>query len=474
MEGPSAKLVLGLLAALGINAWVCWYFFRRISGHILLTLVAIFYLLQVFWFFICVIVSGATALSNYIQSVANFNETPFRVSLGLTITPAISLAVARLLSTRGAKPSNLLETLNAQRVPSFEIMLCIFATGTLLYFLASQMATSLLEARYLAAFLAYSHYSFWMAPVLIGLCWRRYRRPLVVFACSAIPAGMMALAGGSRYLLFLPAAYLACGIWWTLGGKQKVLTAGVGVLLALPVFHFSGVIETVRKDGSRDIERELLARLSEVLQMGLDATQSGSISDGVSKGLGRMVMWCNVAALYYSPEQVSFRGFGDFWEEIRFINRSTLFVDDARDFLDQMVDADYGMGTARLYGFSISAGGTVPVPILADGWSRAGLMGAVAYSVVSCLCWGLAEIFIRRKFLNQPQLALALITILASSAYERMGTYGLVYNLRYLAMQTFLWVGLALALAGFSGYLQITSIGSRRRINGGTASVDQR
>lgn len=123
------------------------------------------------------------------------------------------------------------------------------------------------------------------------------------------------------------------------------------------------------------------------------------------------------------------------------MNQSTLFRE-ATDYLDESLDREFGLGAARRYGFSVSVGGSVPFPVLADGWSRNGVWGVLLFGGVLGLLWGGLERVIRGVFAHQPHLALSLIVILLSSSYEKMGTYGFVYNLRYLVMQAALWGGL--------------------------------
>ena len=153
-----------------------------------------------------------------------------------------------------------------------------------------------------------------------------------------------------------------------------------------------------------------------------------------------MIMWSNFVALDFSPERVPFRGFGDFGTEFRFMNQSTLFRD-ADDYLDESLDREFGLGSARIYGFSVSVGGTVPFPLLADGWSRGGVWGVVLFAGILCALWGALERIIRQVFRDQPHFALALLVILLSSSYDKMSVYGFAYNLRYLLIQAILWGG---------------------------------
>jgi hypothetical protein len=194
----------------------------------------------------------------------------------------------------------------------------------------------------------------------------------------------------------------------------------------------------VRKEGLADSQTEVLSRVSEMIHLSREASDKQSTAEGVATGIGRMIMWSNVVSLNYAPDSIPYRGFSDFWDEFIFLNSSTLFRD-SEDYFDESLTRDFGIGGAKLLGFSVSTGGSVPFPILADGWLRAGLGGIILFAGILCFLWGLAERTIRRIYVDEPHYLIAFICILLSSSYDRMGVYGFIYNLRYLTMQLILW-----------------------------------
>ena len=211
----------------------------------------------------------------------------------------------------------------------------------------------------------------------------------------------------------------------------------IGILLLVPVFQFSAILEDVRKEGLGEVDATV-SRVAEITRLTEVARIGTSTLDGVTRGVGRMIMWSNVVALNESPRNIPYRGFANFWEEVVFLNQSTLFRN-ATDYLDESIDRDFGLGGARLYGFSISSGGSVPFPVLADGWSRGGYLGVALFAGILCALLGFTESIVRRVYANQPHYIIAFIAILLSSSYDRMGVYGFIYNLRYLLMQLLLW-----------------------------------
>ena len=429
-------LVLTLSAAAGFNGLILWHFRRRMPEQILLATVVVVYCLQPLWILSYVVLDGSALVQ---EAGSDMSQSPFRVAVGTTLIPISAWVVGSLFSGRRRRGPSLLQQALSRRDRVFEVILCVFATDTLLYYIALTPT----GVPFLNAVFSYLHISFFLTPVLVGLAWRHYRLPVLVFLVAMSIGGMMAFTGGARSLLFLPMAFFLTGIWLTLKLRAKVASLVAGMVMALPTFYLSAVMEVARQDFKSDSGGSILRIAGEMGDRVFKAGGDTRVIDQLAVGVGRMVPWTYVAALCDSPERVPYRGFGDLWEEFLYVNQSTLFRD-SREFLVDSLEQDFGLGTARLYGYSISAGGTVPFPVLADGWSRFGFAGAFLFGFILCGAWAVAEWGIRRGFAEQPHYAVALIAILANSAFDKMAVYGLIYNLRYLFMQVCLWVVLTM------------------------------
>lgn len=437
MDTFSWQLGLALVLAVGINGWIIRIFYRRLRDQVLLGGIAVFFLMQCLWLASYLILVGSTLIQIGPEVALNFNDAPFAIVLGQTIIPLVALLCGWLCSS----PKNpgtlvLLEQVNRQRIPAFEFVLSAFAVGLMLYF----VGTVFVRAPFLTPAIIYFHLSFFMTPLLIGLCWRRYRVATAIFAGAMIIGGLFALSAGSRSLLFLPMVFFGLGAWFTLQRRSRAWAAVIALVLVVPAFYVSARMENVRKEGTTDFERDVLGRASEMRRLMGDSTGRDNVVSTLARGVERMIMWCNFVSLDLSPERVPFRGWGDFGTELRYTNQSTLFRD-ANEHLDESLEREFGLGTARIYGFSVSVGGTVPFPLLADGWSRGGIAGVVLLAGILCGLWGMAERLIRQVFRDQPHFVLALLAILLSSSYDKMSVYGFSYNLRYLMMQVLLWGG---------------------------------
>lgn len=437
MDTPSPQLIFWLLVACAVNGWLTWHNFARLRTQILLGSVAIFFGMQCLWMLVYLALTGSSLVYLGPDVIPNLNVSPFSVAMGQTIMPAVAWIVARLFHSRHTPTTDyLLGAVRANKSLVFELILCAFALGLVLYFLG----TVFVNIPIVTPAIIYVHLSFFMAPLLIGLYWRQYRLPLVIFGIAMLVGGIFALSAGSRSLLFLPIVFFAIGFGLTLSRRGKVMLVAATLLIAVPVFYVSATIENIRKEGMADSGRDIVGRVEEMQRLA-QGSSTGSLTDTIARGVGRMLMWSNWVALEFSPDRVPYRGFGDFIEEFVFLNKSTLFRD-AQGYLHESLDREFGLGSAKLYGFSVSTGGSVPFPMLADGWSRAGLFGVALFTAIICVLWAIIERWLRRTFVHRPHFALAFITILLSSSYDKMSVYGLIYNLRYLTMQLILWGGL--------------------------------
>ena len=429
-------VLFGLAAGACLNGWIVWFFYRRLPQQTLLGSIALYYLAQVLWLFAYLVVDGSPYVP---EAGSDLRMAPYRIAFGLTILPAVALFVGVCTHSRSRSKFGLLQRVTNRRVPAFGIILCIFASGTPLYYLTLIK----MDIPYLNAITGYLHISFFMTPVLIGLCWRQYPRAVAVFMFCMCLGGILAFGEGSRSLIFLPVGFFATGVWLTLRGTMRFSLAVAGLVLAIPTLYASAAMEAVRRDFRSGADASVIGIAVEMGQQMLRTAGTARLTEELARGISRMIVWSSISVLCDSPERVPYRGVADLGAEIEFNTRSTLSRN-AFQTLEDAVDENYGMGAPKLYGFSISAGGTVPFPVLADGWSRAGAVGTALFAGFLCLALAFLERLIRRLFHGRPEIVLALLTILASSSFEKMSVYGFIYNVRYLGMLTFLWMGLAL------------------------------
>lgn len=465
MNTGTWDVFLSLAAGACLNGWIVWFFYRRLPQQILLGSIALYYLSQTLWLLAYLVVDGSPYVP---EAGSDLRMAPHRVAFGLTILPLVALLVAASIHSRSRSKFELLQRVTNRRIPAFDVILCVFAMGTPFYFLTLIK----MDIPYLNAITGYLHISFFMTPVLIGLCWRQYPRAVAVFMFCVCLGGILAFGEGSRSLIFLPIGFFAAGVWLTLRGTMKFSLAMVGLVLVVPTLCLSAAIESVRQDFRSGADASVIGIAGEMGQQMLRTAGAARLTEELARGISRMIVWSSISVLCDSPERVPYRGVADFGAEIEFNTRSTLSRN-AFQALEDAVDENYGMGAPRLYGFSISAGGTVPFPVLADGWSRLGLLGIVPLGLILCTGWGLIERWVRRVFARQPHYALALIAIFSSSAFDKMSVYGFIYNVRYLVMLSIFWGGIAIVLVKFTGSANAMNNTSDKKRSRGIRSVER-
>jgi len=441
MESLSWQFLFWLSCATVINGWVLAYFRKRLRGQVLLSLIPLFYLLQGCWLLFTAILSGfGNMAQRELEVSVDYNEAAFRVSMGLTIMPVVAVSSALLFSQLRRHTADVHGVPQPERRAMRKI-LYFFAIGPLCYYIVSflvEFSGSMPLVKYASAVLSYVQQSLFMTPVLIGLNWRQYRAPVVLFLCAMVVTAVFAFAEGSRSLIFLPGVFFGTGVWLTLNWNRRLLTGLAVGLLMIPVFYVSSLVENVRREVRDSGSDSVIARSQSIAELLPKEKGQANIRITCVRGIDRMIMWSELVALALTPEVVPYRGFDNFWDEMRLLNRTSVSAN-IKEFVEEQYDLTLGPGAAILYGFGVSAGGTVPFPVLADGWSRAGLPGVVLFSGILCFLWGASEYLVRLWYVRKPYLAVAFIAILASSAFERMGTFGFVYNVRYLVMLMAFW-----------------------------------
>ena len=436
MERLSYELIVGLLAALFLNSLVLVAFRYWIRGQVLLNVVALFYWMQICWLIAsCLLIGSAELLININTDLwLDLNEAPYRVPLGLTIMPLVALLCAALIPSGVRNPfeARIIDH-PPQRALAF--ILYIFALEPVFFILGVKV----FDGSLFGPLFLYAYLSLYMTPVLLGIYWRRYRGPFFVFLCTMLIAGFIAFSEGSRTLIFIPAVLFASGVWLTLNARRRVAMLLIGLLVSFPVFYISSIIENVRWDIRNATAKTTTERVYGMIEaITHHSSSTNSTAGEIVRGVNRMIMTCNPAVLALTPQTISYRGFADFADEIRYTNKTTL-GEGGQNLAELQFEHEVGIAAANIYGFGACVGGSVPFSVVADGWSRAGLIGAAGFSLILCLMWGSIEFFARRLLAGKPYFIPAFLAIFAFSAFERASIYPLVYNLRYLIMQLIIW-----------------------------------
>jgi len=133
-------------------------------------------------------------------------------------------------------------------------------------------------------------------------------------------------------------------------------------------------------------------------------------------GLQRMVDWCNIVVPPMTPSQVPYRGFDDGVEELLSFFRFGLFGSDRYRSVE----------ISNAYGFLSNEATSVPFGLIGDGWSRAGIVGAICYAIFASVYVMAHETLLKLVFRSHPSLLAFYILVLANQcifSFVRMGMW---------------------------------------------------
>lgn len=342
-------------------------------------------------------------------------DEPLRATLPLTI-PSLVAAIAGAVASRVAwlRTAPSLEPIDGLDRPLVWQRLAVLSGVLMVVFWFAGGA----ERGGVWYLFRIAHYSLAMAPILIG-------RFVVgstgtFWWCCALLNVVVSLSAGGRLPAFLPIVLWAIGRIWRRGGLvstgQLARYTTVGVFLLL----LSGAVgitrDTVGRFGVDHLNFEAVAAISDGIVTALFA-ESGS-EEFTRAGIGRMITEANQAVFLLTPHVVPYKSFDGFMGEfVRTARVSHLTGGTRGDFLEE------GLGTAPAneFGFMVNESTSVEFPMLADGWSRAGVSGAILM-VSLCIVWGvLGEGLGRRVFQKRPVVGLAIVMIVAKFAMDLGG-----------------------------------------------------
>jgi hypothetical protein len=399
------------------------------QGNITLRMIVLSPLLQFIWIAIYFLIGGSSIIPNiFMIDVA---ASPFKMISALLVLPMCALFVAYLFNKLSVRPAPL--DISPRKITDdrcFEILLIISAFYLIFYRIA------VMRLPLLSTTLHFLYLGLTFVPFLIGYFSFQYKRPVKIFILVYVFSSILAFAEGSRSHLFIPPALFFFGYIQHVSLRKMIILSTIVVLLAPLILTISASIEDVRQYVRINREYSTISSDIGTISKNMFNFAKNDMLAGVQKGIGRLIVWSNLAVLTMSPDPIPFRGFSDFLDEINWRFRfSFLNPSSAED----EATYDFGIGAANIYGFGVVHGGTVPFPILADAWSRGGLLYTLFSGTLICLLLGIIEKFARVSFYQSHYISIFFITILASIAFETASIYSLLYTIKFLFLSTLVW-----------------------------------
>lgn len=267
---------------------------------------------------------------------------------------------------------------------------------------------------------------------------------LVIWIICLSINGIGNLLMGARFVALFPILLFYIG--WTLSQNKiiQTLSLSIGAFLIIPGLLLVGIIGNIRSEiGRDDINMISVQHYKEIVRHAKQASEDISLNFGAA--FRRLVPWANIAVPLLSPFPVPYRGFETFLQEIRASSTIYYFDPNGRD---SYLDHNLGNFPANEYGFRINESTSVDFGVIADGWSRAGWIGAIIFVFLALLFIGVFEHLILNSHLFRPALKIVYVSVLMSCVF-RVGLSPLLTVLRHTILYLILYLILILVIQFF-------------------------
>lgn len=360
--------------------------------------------------------------------------SPFATAIGTVVVPFCVTLVAvirRILLP--ARPER--TTLRAMLMKG-DAMLATLVGVSALFYLSFAYSTEVQAAGVPGYILRVLYYATSFSVFAAGFLARRFPNVTKVWVACLLFYVFYATATGSRGLAFIQGGLFLLGWMVAPSNPRAIVRRGVRVLLPLLAVMFvaSGIISDIRDTAGRGgwdkvvsfSPRTYLQVASESIAARRQKQSAEHEISPLGLGFQRMVQWCNLVVPPMTPSQVPYRGFSDGVEEIRSFVRFGLLG-------SQLYHSTVHTNS---YGFLSNEVTSVEFGLIADGWSRAGAIGAIIYGIIASLYLILHECLIRSVFRWHPSLRAFYTLVLINQCIFTFVRMGMVEAIRSCILYT--------------------------------------
>lgn len=286
------------------------------------------------------------------------------------------------------------------------------------------------------------HATFGLSALLAGYCWGKSRLVRYTWLLSLVLGLFFAVITGSRASAFWPLLFYMIGFLIQFRGWQRIITITIFVALLPTGLFFIGFIQNLRDEiGRNDLSK---VNISEVIgymptafknsfERGDEAQMQLDASTGYT-GLQRLVDWTLLFVPNMTPDPIEYRGYGDYMLEVK----GLVSIGGAN--LNNTTGSFYpSLLFARNYGFNVHqtvgedgrfASHTVPFGVVADSWSRLGLVSSVAQIIAVLLLFIILEGIGKRFLSRHPDIMIMALSVLMKYALQFATVYSLTNTVR--------------------------------------------
>jgi hypothetical protein len=359
-------------------------------------------------------------------------DAPLVVGVSLLAVPAGILIAVAIASAGGIVARGGAATWRVwleRPPPGIEKFLILAAVVLVLYWFADHPSAG--PVGYVVRIIAKSLI---LMPLIAGRYATRCPRTSVLWIVAMVINAAFGLALGSRFVALVPVVLFAIGYVSQLRGAQRRIAVAACVALAGPVILISGAVGMARVELGRGgidlLSRERAAAMADHVLRTVEA-ESGNSMAALGTGIRRMLIAPNIAVPLLTPETVPSRGWQNLGAEL--ISTAEISGLSGRS-REEFLQAGLGVAPAAGYGFLVNTRTAVEFGIVADGWSRGGLAGAVLYGFIfGCVLIALERI-VRQLAVRTPSIAVVLLTVASYTAFMQIGGLPLASVVRAMVL----------------------------------------
>ena len=363
-------------------------------------------------------------------------SAPWTASMSMLCVPIGALIGALLLRMVHRPLRSGVSTLQLMAANTNKLRVCYIAVSALMLLSWGATSPGLDAINYVVRVLSNLVSPFAFLAGMVAWSNRAIRR---VWIAALAASCVLAVLTGSRSPAFIPAALFVLGYFVTVFPLQPVRAATLAIGTGFVLATLSGAVAIARDDIGRGTAETInVDRVRLMIPIFSTAVASTSVlrTDGSRSGvlqgaLDRMFVWPNAAAAVMSPELKPYRQFDGFQDEIRAYSTVAYL---AGLTPDDFFDANLGATPANDYGFSSNVQNGIEWGVLADGWSRAGPIGAVLFGVVLTIFLASAELLSRWCLAWAGPLSLLVFAVSLEGAIGAQ-TYSMLAIIRAMLLQ---------------------------------------
>lgn len=437
LEGKAQVIVVSILCS-SLNLLFIKVLNRFDSWYLVYKFFVFFYVLQPF-FFLLLILFYPELTEQACNITSLFNGRAFTLLYSFSLVPAIALiCIVCTLPFRQIK-----DRFNG-------IDFYKYTAGDqigYLLFIGALINTSIWVEPLMPPLIGYCirvvHATFTMTSLLAGYYWSRSYLVRLSWLGSLGIGLFFAMITGSRAHALWPLIFYVIGFLSQLKGRQRVIGITLFIASLLPGFFFLGFIHNLRDEiGRNDLSKVNIYEVinyvptafEKNLKLGDDETHVQLEASAGYKGLQRMVDWTLVFAPNMTPNPVEYRGYNDYMQEIKgmlAVGGANMSSGSGSFYPTELFARNYGFPVhLTVDGAGRFASHTVPFGILADSWSRYGLLSSILQITAALVFFVIIEYLNRRVLWRHPDIAIMGFAVLAKYALQFATVYSLTSTIR--------------------------------------------